>query len=157
MLNPWPHTLCLAVALATMASPALAQDLSFNLPAGNLASTLNTIASQSGQIVSLEPALVQGKQAPAVIGHMSPEQAMEAALQAHGHWQGEFWNRRGDGSLYAVASTINTVCDDAGAAYRLRWAATESAVDRLARQFYRHWHGFRFSYDGRAIADGSVD
>ena len=76
MLNPWPHTLCLAVALATMASPALAQDLSFNLPAGNLASTLNTIASQSGQIVSLEPALVQGKQAPAVIGHMSPEQAM---------------------------------------------------------------------------------
>ena len=84
MLNPWPHTLCLAVALATMASPALAQDLSFNLPAGNLASTLNTIASQSGQIVSLEPALVQGKQAPAVIGHMSPEQAMEAALRGSG-------------------------------------------------------------------------
>ena len=84
MLNPWPQTLCLAVALATMASPALAQDLSFNLPAGNLASTLNTIASQSGQIVSLEPALVQGKQAPAVIGHMSPEQAMEAALRGSG-------------------------------------------------------------------------
>jgi len=84
VLNPWPHTLCLAVALATMASPALAQDLSFNLPAGNLASTLNTIASQSGQIVSLEPALVQGKQAPAVIGHMSPEQAMEAALRGSG-------------------------------------------------------------------------
>lgn len=41
-------------------------------------------------------------------------QAMEAALQAHGHWQGEFWNRRGDGSLYAIASTINTVCDEAG-------------------------------------------
>ncbi len=84
MLNPWPQTLCLAVALATMASPALAQDLSFNLPAGNLASTLNTIASQSGQIVSLEPALVQGKQAPAVIGHMSPEQAMVAALRGSG-------------------------------------------------------------------------
>lgn len=42
-------------------------------------------------------------------------QAMEAALQAYGHWQGEFWNRRGDGGLYAIASTINTVYDDAGA------------------------------------------
>ncbi|WP_084153932.1 sensor domain-containing diguanylate cyclase [Simplicispira psychrophila] len=39
---------------------------------------------------------------------------MEAALHAHGHWQGEFWNRRSDGSLYAIASTLNTVCNDAG-------------------------------------------
>ena len=41
-------------------------------------------------------------------------QDMEAALRAHGHWEGEFWNRRSDGSLYAIASTLNTVCDDAG-------------------------------------------
>ncbi|MDD2846735.1 MAG: diguanylate cyclase, partial [Rhodoferax sp.] len=41
-------------------------------------------------------------------------QAMKAALHRHGHWQGEFWNRRGDGSLYAIASTLNTVCDDTG-------------------------------------------
>ncbi|MGO2770560.1 TonB-dependent siderophore receptor [Pseudomonas taetrolens] len=82
MLNPWPYTLSVAVALATLASPApvQAQELSFNLPAGPLGNTLNAIASQSGQIVSLEPALVQGKQAPAVIGRMSPEQAMNRAL-----------------------------------------------------------------------------
>ena len=82
MLNPWPYTLPVAVALATLASPApvQAQELSFNLPAGPLGNTLNAIASQSGQIVSLEPALVQGKQAPAVIGRMSPEQAMNRAL-----------------------------------------------------------------------------
>lgn len=41
-------------------------------------------------------------------------QDMEAALRTHGHWEGEFWNRRSDGSLYAIASTLNTVCDDAG-------------------------------------------
>ena len=84
MLNPWPHTLSVAVALATLASPALAQDMTFNLPAGPLANTLNAIASQSGQIVSLEPALVQGKQAPAVIGQMSAEQAMDTALRGSG-------------------------------------------------------------------------
>ncbi|VVN91733.1 TonB-dependent siderophore receptor [Pseudomonas fluorescens] len=82
MFNPWPHTLSAAVALAILASPALAQaqDLSFNLPAGPLASTLNAIASQSGHIVSLEPSLVQGKQAPAVIGRMPAAEAMQRAL-----------------------------------------------------------------------------
>ena len=84
MLNPWPHTLSVAVALATLASPALAQDLSFNLPAGPLANSLNAIASQSGHIVSLEPSLVKGKQAPAVVGKMPAEQAMQQALSGSG-------------------------------------------------------------------------
>ena len=86
MLNPWPHTRYVAVALATLASSGgvHAQALSFNLPAGPLAGTLNAIASQSGHIVSLEPALVQGKQAPAVLGQMTAEQAMEAALRGSG-------------------------------------------------------------------------
>jgi outer membrane receptor for ferric coprogen and ferric-rhodotorulic acid len=86
VFNPWPHALSAAVALATLASPALsqAQDLMFNLPAGPLASTLNAIASQSGHIVSLEPSLVQGKQAPAVVGQMPAEQAMQKALAGSG-------------------------------------------------------------------------
>ena len=86
MFNPWSHPLCVALALATLASPTLAQaqSLTFNLPAGPLASTLNAIASQSGQIVSLEPSLVQGKQAPAVIGQMLAEQAMHMALTGSG-------------------------------------------------------------------------
>nr|WP_241015511.1 TonB-dependent receptor [Pseudomonas frederiksbergensis] len=72
--------------MATLASPQLAQaqTLTFNLPAGPLASTLNAIASQSGHIVSLEPSLVQGKQAPAVIGQMLAEQAMHRALTGSG-------------------------------------------------------------------------
>ncbi|VVO33651.1 TonB-dependent siderophore receptor [Pseudomonas fluorescens] len=86
MFNPWPHALSVAVVLATLASPALAQaqNLTFNLPAGPLASTLNAIASQRGHIVSLEPSLVQGKQAPAVNGQMPPEQAMRRALAGSG-------------------------------------------------------------------------
>jgi outer membrane receptor for ferric coprogen and ferric-rhodotorulic acid len=86
VFNPWSHSLSVAVALASLAGPGLvqAQTLPFNLPAGPLASTLNAIASQSGQIVSLESSLVQGKQAPAVIGQMSPEQAMRTALSGSG-------------------------------------------------------------------------
>lgn len=86
MFNPWSQSLCAAAALATLASPQLAQaqTLNFNLPAGPLASTLNAIASQSGHIVSLEPSLVQGKQAPAVIGQMLAEQAMHRALTGSG-------------------------------------------------------------------------
>lgn len=39
---------------------------------------------------------------------------MEVALRTHGHWQGELWNRRSDGSVYAIACTLDTVCDDTG-------------------------------------------
>lgn len=86
MLNPWSHALPVAMALATLASAAHAQEqtLSFNLPAASLASTLNAIASQSGRIVSLDPALVQGKRAPAVSGRMSATQAMQTALAGSG-------------------------------------------------------------------------
>jgi outer-membrane receptor for ferric coprogen and ferric-rhodotorulic acid len=86
VLNPWLHTRYAAVALAALANPAWvqAQEVNFNVPAGPLATTLNAIASQSGHIVSLEPGLVQGKQAPAVIGQMSPEHAMETALRGSG-------------------------------------------------------------------------
>ncbi|WP_461469345.1 sensor domain-containing diguanylate cyclase [Melaminivora sp.] len=36
------------------------------------------------------------------------------ALHKKGHWQGDFWNRRKDGSLYAIASSINALRDDKG-------------------------------------------
>ncbi|MBC3207451.1 TonB-dependent siderophore receptor [Pseudomonas sp. SWRI111] len=84
MLNTWPRSLCVSVALAALVSPVQAQELSFNLPAGPLARTLNAIAAQSGQIISLEPVLVQGKQAPAVIGRMPAQQALEQALAGSG-------------------------------------------------------------------------
>nr|WP_232963936.1 TonB-dependent receptor [Pseudomonas putida] len=63
---------------------AHAHTLSFDLPAASLATTLNRIASQSGTIIALEPALVRDKQAPAVVGQMSAEQAMQTALVGSG-------------------------------------------------------------------------
>ncbi|MFJ4375238.1 TonB-dependent siderophore receptor [Pseudomonas japonica] len=84
MHTTWPHALATAVALATLASPVLAQDFAFDLQAGPLARTLNAIAGQSARIISLDPGLANGKQAPAVIGRMSAEQAMQRALAGSG-------------------------------------------------------------------------
>jgi diguanylate cyclase (GGDEF)-like protein/PAS domain S-box-containing protein len=40
--------------------------------------------------------------------------AMRRALEEHGEWQGEFWNRRRDGALFAVQESVSRVCDAAG-------------------------------------------
>lgn len=86
MRNPWFHVLPAAFAVAALNSQAQAQEQfqSFNLPAAPLAVTLNAIAGQSGAVLALEPALVQGKQAPAVIGRMTALQAMHSALVGSG-------------------------------------------------------------------------
>ncbi|MFJ4345509.1 TonB-dependent siderophore receptor [Pseudomonas sp. NPDC089401] len=84
MHNLWPRALPLVAALTSLTALAQAQTLSFNLPPASLATTLNRIASQGGSIIALEPALVRGKQAPAVVGQMSVEQAMQAALAGSG-------------------------------------------------------------------------
>ncbi|WP_259744591.1 hypothetical protein, partial [Pseudomonas protegens] len=80
MRNPWFHVLPAAFAVAALNSQAQEQLQSFNLPAAPLAVTLNAIAGQSGAVLALEPALVQGKQAPAVMGRMTALQAMHSAL-----------------------------------------------------------------------------
>jgi len=82
--NPLPRALPLVAALASFNVLAQAQTQMFDLPPASLAQTLNRIASQSGHIIVLEPALVRGKQAPAVVGQMSAEQAMQAALAGSG-------------------------------------------------------------------------
>ncbi|APF01560.1 ligand-gated channel protein [Pseudomonas putida] len=79
-----PRALPLVAALASFNVLAQAQTQMFDLPPASLAQTLNRIASQSGHIIALEPALVRGKQAPAVVGQMSAEQAMQAALAGSG-------------------------------------------------------------------------
>ncbi|MFJ4387318.1 TonB-dependent siderophore receptor [Pseudomonas sp. NPDC089408] len=84
MYNPWPRALPLVAAFASFNVLAQAQTLAFDLPPASLAHTLNRIASQSGHIIALEPGLVRDKQAPAVVGQMSAEQAMQAALAGSG-------------------------------------------------------------------------
>ncbi|MCV6587407.1 MAG: EAL domain-containing protein [Marinobacterium sp.] len=49
-------------------------------------------------------------------GRQSPEfyQAMWQQLKETGHWQGELWNRRRDGQIYAEKLTISSITNDAG-------------------------------------------
>ena len=56
----------------------------YDLPAAPLAETLTRIARQSGHAVSVDPALVAGRQAPAVAGTYTPEQALRQALAGSG-------------------------------------------------------------------------
>lgn len=39
---------------------------------------------------------------------------MRAALKAHSQWQGEFWNRHKDGSLYVVHASVSLIHDEKG-------------------------------------------
>lgn len=80
-----PTTLALALSLAT-ALPLHAQTAlpTYAVDAGPLGSTLNRIAAESGRTLSIDPALVQGRQAPAVHGQMRVEDALNQALQGSG-------------------------------------------------------------------------
>ncbi|MET1079868.1 MAG: TonB-dependent siderophore receptor [Pseudomonas sp.] len=92
MRKPWPRALALAIALASTLplgvahgdTPAEQQVLPFDLPAASLGETLNAIARQSGQLVALQPALVEGKQAAAIRGNLTATQALQRALDGSG-------------------------------------------------------------------------
>lgn len=90
MLKPWPLALAIALAsglplVAVHAETAVQQQvLTFDLPAASLGETLNAIARQSGQVISLDPQLVSGKRASAVRGSMTAQQAMQQALAGSG-------------------------------------------------------------------------
>ncbi|MFP6848296.1 MAG: TonB-dependent siderophore receptor [Pseudomonas sp.] len=92
MFKPWPRVLAVAIALATAGpfgyahgEPATQQQtLRFDLPAASLGETINAIARQSGQVVSLEPELVRDKRAPAVRGEFTAAQALQQALSGSG-------------------------------------------------------------------------
>lgn len=82
----------LAAALLALSLPVAAQTAapnasartgavqSWDLPAGPLGSTLLAIAGQSGQTISVPPELVRGRNAPAVRGTFTAEQAALAAI-----------------------------------------------------------------------------
>ena len=87
----WPRTFAVAIALSSSATFVLAQDANsaaaryrFDVPAGPLAQTLQTISRQSGKPVSLDASLVQGRQAPSVSGNLSTQEAASQALAGSG-------------------------------------------------------------------------
>lgn len=86
----------LTTLAATVATPAAAQiapaaagqsqaaRLSFNLASGPLAGTLNAIAVQAGLVASVDPALVDGKRAPALRGRFTVGEALRQVLAGSG-------------------------------------------------------------------------
>ncbi|MET0609737.1 MAG: secretin and TonB N-terminal domain-containing protein, partial [Pseudomonas caspiana] len=83
----------LAMAIAFGSSIASAQLIAaeqtsathaYDLPAASLASTLNTIASQAGLALSVDPSLVSGKTSATVKGEFDAGTAMRQALRGTG-------------------------------------------------------------------------
>ncbi len=89
------------------------------------------IADAAGLIVEVNPAFTQmtGYSAEEVIGK-NPKllrsgrhdeafySAMKKQLENTGHWQGEIWNRRKNGEIFAEWQTINTVYNSDGTVHR---------------------------------------
>ncbi|QXI40677.1 TonB-dependent siderophore receptor [Pseudomonas xantholysinigenes] len=89
MLKPWPLAVAITLAIAPTAciraeDATQQQQQYFDLPPASLALTLNAIARQSGLVMSLDPALAAGKQAPAIRGQMSGMQALQQAVVGSG-------------------------------------------------------------------------
>ncbi len=90
-----------------------------------------TVTDADGAIISVNPAftIATGYRADEVIGRnhriiSSGRQdrafysEMWRAIHETGSWQGEIWNRRKNGEIYAEWLTVNTVFNDDGTVYR---------------------------------------
>lgn len=74
--------LCLSLAMPLHA--AMAQTARFDIAAQPLAGALDQFAQQAGLQLALNPALLQGRQAPALQGSRDVKQALDALLQGSG-------------------------------------------------------------------------
>ncbi|MEG1767306.1 MAG: TonB-dependent siderophore receptor [Comamonas sp.] len=95
-LRPALLATALTTLAAAMAAPAMAQTapaaagqnqgarLSFQIASGPLAGTLNAIAVQAGLVASVDPALVDGKRAPAVQGRFTVGEALRQGQAGSG-------------------------------------------------------------------------
>ena len=72
-----------AVALV-LSVAAHAQDLTFDIGAGDLKAALEAYAKQTGQQLVYQPADVKGRTSPGVHGSMAPDKALEALLAGTG-------------------------------------------------------------------------
>jgi diguanylate cyclase (GGDEF)-like protein/PAS domain S-box-containing protein len=89
------------------------------------------ITDEKNAILEVNPAFTQltGYSAAEVIGK-NPKllrsgkhdaafyTAMQKELKQNGHWQGEIWNRRKNGEIYAEWQTINTIYNKDGSVHR---------------------------------------
>ncbi len=90
-----------------------------------------TVTDADGTIISINPAFSQltGYTPAEAIGKnprilksgrhdLGFYQAMWHELSTSGHWEGEIWNRRKNGGVYAERLTINTIYNEDGSAHR---------------------------------------
>ncbi len=79
-------TLCLVLGLGAVPELALADSAprSFQIPAGSLGAALTRFAGQAGVSLSVEPALVAGRQSPALSGPFSVQEGFARLLQGTG-------------------------------------------------------------------------
>ncbi|WP_049870522.1 TonB-dependent receptor [Pseudomonas cremoricolorata] len=79
-------TLCLVLGLSAVPELALAetQPRHFQIPAGTLSSALTRFAGQAGVSLSVDPALVAGKQSPVLSGQYSVQEGFARLLQGTG-------------------------------------------------------------------------
>lgn len=84
--DAWAQATAPAAAAPAAAKAAMPADAmrTFDIPAQPLGSSLARIASESGQSISLDAALVRGIQAPAVRGRYTAEEAARAAIANSG-------------------------------------------------------------------------
>lgn len=132
-----------AATAQTAAPPTTASGAmqSYDLPPGPLGQTLITLGQRSGRTLSLDPALVAGRQAPAVRGRFTPEQAAQAALAGSGlvltrHANGVWSVRPAPASAPAAAipqsQTLATVTVSAQAEVSATTEGSSSYVARAA-------------------------
>jgi len=86
--NALPSSQAFALALAVSAVAPLSQaaqaDAALHIQAQPLASALSQLGQQTSLQVFFSPQLVAGKQAPAVDGNLSPEEALNVLLRGSG-------------------------------------------------------------------------
>lgn len=118
--------IALASPLATLPTHAAEQGTlrGYNVPAGPLAGTLNSIASQAGIALTMDPALVNGKTAAPVSGQYDAQGALQAALRGTGL---QLVNSGGSYTLIAAevgALTLPTTNVNARAEAETAWGPT---------------------------------
>lgn len=107
----WTHLDASAQTPAPSSTPQAAVR-TWNLPAAPLADTLARIAREGGRSISADPALLAGKQATAVQGDYSVEEAAQRALAGSGLTLG----RTPSGTLTVVAASAASATPAAPAA-----------------------------------------
>jgi hypothetical protein len=73
-----------SVCIVALATPAQAQDRSFNVPAGSLREALDAYVSQSGTQLIYQPQDLGVAQSKGVSGTMSPRAALDRVLAGSG-------------------------------------------------------------------------